>query len=124
MSGRERTLEDLVDQAGDAASEASEPGQGTGEYIQQTVELLDKRGLLEPMLFGPDGAQELKEQSEPAGGDGDGEGGGAPDLDADTLAAAGRSIMDQLGEDVTVAEVVAICEDNPRLVNEQLEDHL
>lgn len=119
------TFDDLVDGAGDAAAEATAE-QGTGEWVTELVQTLDKRGLLEPILFGPDGTAELREQRdeqrEQATDAGDGD--GAPDLDADGVSNAGKAIMDQLGNDVTVAEVVDICEANPDLVNQQLDEHL
>lgn len=122
------TFEDLAAEAG-AAGEAAAGGaaeKGTGEWMKETVELLDKRGLLEPMLFGPEGAKEMREQPEApepeaAVHDGDGDG---LDLNAESVAEAGRAIMEQLGEDVTVAELVRICEDNPALVNKQIEEAL
>lgn len=121
------TLDDLVDEAGDTASEAAESGQSTGEWVKETMELLDKRGLLEPMLFGPEGAEKVQQQvqadAEAAAEDRADEGDGL-DLDAEGIAAAGESIMAQLGEDVTVAEVVEICEDNPALVNKQIQENL
>lgn len=128
------TFEDLVDEAGSAAEEAAAEtaaGKGTGEWVAETVELLDKRGLLEPILFGPEGAKEVNEakggpagrlSDDAAGGDRDDEGG--LDLDAEGIAEAGEAIMAQLGEDVTVAEVVQICRDNPQLVNQQIGEHL
>lgn len=136
MSGM--TFDDLAAEAGAAAEQTQGGGKSTGEWVAETVELLDKRGLLEPMLFGPEGAAEVREQmqqdaaaaaqeraaseGEPdAEGDG---GGGGLDLDAEGIAAAGGAIMDQLGEDVTVAEVVEICEANPALVNKQIQENL
>lgn len=123
------SFDDLADQAGEAAEEASSGGsQGTGEWVKETVELLDKRGLLEPMLFGPEQAEQVKEQADPKAGDdgdaGDDAGEGTPEISAETIAEAGEGIMEQLGDDVTVKEVVQICEDNPAVVNQQIEDNL
>lgn len=127
------TFEDLAEEAGAAAEEAAAGGsaKGTGEWVAETVELLDKRGLLEPILFGPEQGQELQEQTagryageeQEAGDDLEDDDGGLS-LDAEGIAEAGEAIMAQLGEDVTVAEVVQICRDNPALVNSQIEDHL
>jgi hypothetical protein len=120
----EYSFNDLVDEAGEAAGDAAD-GQDTGEWIRDTVELLEKRGLLEPIIFGPEGAEQLAEQQDAGveggdvGGDVDGD-----DLDAATIADAGEAIMAELGEDVEVAEVVKICEANPDLVNQKLGEHL
>jgi len=123
------TLDDLVDSAGDAAEEAAEgSGKGTGEWVKETVQLLDERGLLEPMLFGPEGAQEVREQyqadaetaANASGEDGD----DGLDLDAGTISEAGQAIMDELGEDVKVADLVTMCENNPELVNKKIHENL
>lgn len=108
----DRTLEDLVQ---DTAKETQQ-GQSTGEWVRETVELLDKRGLLEPILFGPEGAEQVQPEPAPAA---DAEQGGI-DIDAEQIAEIGEGIMGQLGPDVTVAEVVQICKDNPGLVNQQI----
>lgn len=122
----EMTLNDLVDEAGDAAAENQSPEKSTGEWISETVETLDKRGLLEPMLFGPEGAKEVQDSNvEQAKAENDGDGDGdAPDIDAESIATAGEAVMDQLGDDVTVAELVQICRDNPALVDKQIQENL
>lgn len=121
------SFEDLAAEAG-AAGEAAAGGgteKGTGEWVSETVELLDKRGLLEPMLFGPEGAQQVQEQhqadAEAAAAESDD---GGLDLDAESIAEAGRAVMDQLGDDVTVADLVEMCENNPGLVNKQIQENL
>lgn len=125
MSERSRGLEDLLDDAQDAAQDASSSG-GTadGQWVKETIELLDQRGLLEPILFGPDQAPPPGAEQPDQGGSGEESAPGSPDLDARTIEEAGYAIMDQLGEDVKVAEVVEICENNPQMVNQQLEEHL
>lgn len=121
------TFSDLAEQAGGAAEEAAAEaaGESTGEWVTELVQTLDKRGLLEPLLFGPDGTAELQDQRqearETADDDASGEG---LNLDAGSIADAGRALMGELGEDVTVAEVVQICEKNPQLVDQQIEEHL
>lgn len=121
MAG-EFSFEDLAEEAGEAAEATQAPGKSTGEWISETMELLDKRGLLEPMLFGPEGAKEVQEQvNEQAQADA---GDGGLDLDAEAIADAGEAIMDELGEDVTVAQLVQICRDNPALVNKKISENL
>lgn len=135
--GRSLTFEDLAEEAGQAAEQASSSGgsssdESTGEWVMRTVELLDKRGLLEPVLFGPDGAAEVQQQvqnkAEQAAAErteqGDGDGDGGLDLDAESIAEAGKAVMEQLGDDVTVADLVAICESNPAMVNKQIQEAL
>lgn len=119
------SFEDLAAEAGAAAEQTQEGGKGTGEWVAETVELLDKRGLLEPMLFGPEGAKEVaasnQEAAEAAAADREG---GGLDLDAESIAEAGEAIMQELGDDVTVAELVSICEANPALVNKKIQEAL
>jgi len=106
-------LDDLMSEAADTAGDAAEPSQSTGDFLAETVKLLDQRGLLEPMLFGKERlADPNPDPVETAGG---------VNISAETIAEAGRGVMDQLGSDVTVAELVDICEANPQLVNQQLD---
>lgn len=134
---KELTLDDLTAEAGEAAAEAAAEGadQATGEWVADLVETLDKRGILEPLLFGPENVEKVREAQglqdpgdveespDDAAGDPSDDAGGL-DLDAEGIAAAGRAIMDQLGQDVTVAEVVEIAEANPALVNQQIQENL
>lgn len=134
---KELTLDDLTAEAGEAAAEAAAEGadQATGEWVADLVETLDKRGILEPLLFGPENVEKVREaqglqpddgaQETASSGENEASSdGGGLDLDAEGIAAAGRAIMDQLGEDVTVADVVEIAEANPALVNQQLQENL
>lgn len=129
---RELTLDDLAAQAGEVAEEtaAETAEQGTGEWVAELVETLDKRGILEPLLFGPDNVEKVREaqglgpDEEPAEDDAEGDDGDGVELDAEGIASAGEAIMDQLGDDVTVAEVVDICNANPAMVDQQLAEHL
>jgi hypothetical protein len=134
MAGRDLSLEDLAAEAGQVAEETAADAatdQATGEWVTELVETLDKRGILEPLLFGPENVEKVREtqglgpaEDADAGDDAGGDAGGDVDLDAEGIASAGEAIMDQLGEDVTVAEVVEICRANPALVDQQLQDHL
>lgn len=117
------SFDDLAAEAGQAAEEVAEE-QGTGEWVTELVETLDKRGLLEPILFGPDVAEPPAALEQEPADDGDGDGGDAPQISAEQIAAIGEQIMAELGEDVTVAEVVEICRANPGLVNKQIEQNL
>lgn len=105
-------LEDLMSEAADTATDAAEPRQSTGEFLAETVKLLDQRGLLEPLLWGKERLPD--NDPEPVQADG-------VSISAETIAEAGRGVMDQLGSDVTVAELVEICEANPEVVNQQLD---
>lgn len=118
------SFDDLAEEAAGAAEDAAGE-QGTGEWVTELVETLDKRGLLEPILFGPDVAEPPAsvEQGEPEDRADDAEG-SVPQIDAEQIAAIGEQIMAELGEDVTVAEVVDICRANPGLVNSQIEENL
>lgn len=107
------SLSDLTEEAADTASEAAGSGQSTGEWMAETVKLLDKRGYLEPLLWGKEGLPD-EQKADPT------ESEGGVDITASMIADAGRGVMAELGEDVTVAELVQICEANPDLVNQQL----
>lgn len=150
------TLADLAAEAGQnaagstggaAAKEAVEAAEQSGsEFLLEMTKLLDEKGLIEPMLFGPEKAAELKEQTaepveaEPAAVDpGDIEvnaatiakfGKGSMAVFGDELTLAGLvdradaavdEIEAQLGDGTTVAELVEICENNPDIVNSQLD---
>jgi len=110
-------LDDLTSEAAQTASDAAAAAdQSTGEWIADTVKLLDQRGLLEPLLWGPDHLPTAKEQPDQLAQDS-----GNLGISAHTIAEAGRGVMDHLGADVTVAELVEICENNPAMVDQQLE---
>jgi len=110
-------LSDLTEEATQAAEDAASNTQSTGEWAVDLVETLDKRGLLEPIMFGKDRLPDAEAAPDPTPTNTDG-----VDLSADTIAQAGRGVMDQLGADVTVAELVEICENNPQLVNSKLDE--
>lgn len=120
------TFDDLAKEAGEAAEQTQTPDKSTGEWMSETLELLDKRGLLEPVLFGPEKAAEVKQQTQKEAEEmaADRDDGDGLDLDAESIAEAGEAIMDQLGDDVTVAELVQICESNPSMVNKQIQEAL
>lgn len=105
-------LNDLTTEAAQTASDAAAADQSTGEWIAETVKLLDQRGYLEPLLWGKERLPNY-DQPEPVQAV-------EPTISADTIAEAGRGVIDALGEGVTVAELVEICENNPAMVNQQL----
>jgi len=105
-------LNDLTTEAAQTASDAAATDQSTGEWIAETVKLLDQRGYLEPLLWGKERLPNY-DQPEPVQAV-------EPTISADTIAEAGRGVIDALGEGVTVAELVEICENNPAMVNQQL----
>lgn len=121
---RDITFSDLAESAAAEATEAAtQPEKDTGDWLAETVELLDKRGLLEPILFGPEQAAEVQQQVQEQAAEQVEQAGGM-DLNAETIANTGERVMDQLGDDVTVAELVQICRDNPSLVDKKIADAL
>lgn len=106
--------------AADAAQEAAGDGKGTGEWAMEIFDRLDDRGLLEPMLFGPDSNISKQEPSDQGG---DGEQGGGVDLDADAIADVGKTVIDTMG-DVRISEVVKFAENNPEQVNQLIEQKM
>jgi len=151
------TLADLAEQAGvetaaEATADTASSGSGevvnesTAEFLTETIKTLEKRGLIEPILFGPDYMEqpvpEQQEQTTTENGDTEMS---EIQLNAETVATAGRTIMSKMGEDVslddvlaetatavesikgqlgddaTVQDIVQIAENNPELVDQQLE---
>jgi len=154
------TLKDLAEDAGVAATEASGSGGGSGsaaaaggsdstaEFFTEVVKTLEKRGLIEPMLFGPENAQKMQqtEQQPTTNDNDDAKEMSGLQLNAETVSTVGRGIMSTLGDDATlddvvdeaqeaadgikaqlgpeatVADVVQIAENNPAMINQQLDD--
>lgn len=114
---------DTVDPNGDSSesSESSEDGKATGEFLLEVYERLDEKGLVEPILFGPDSniSQRDAEPVEQGGGEGDDD----PDLDAEVIADAGKTVIDTLG-DVRVSELVKYAENNPEQVNQLIDQQV
>lgn len=132
------TLEDLVSEpepaSTEVATEAVEAVETTasdeagGEWLLELWDRLDDKGMIEPLLFGPEaGQQGPREQAQPqhdpnpieeenslseeteASQDGS-------DLDADDLAQFGKMVIDYSG-DLKISEIVKMAEREPETVN-------
>lgn len=109
--------------AGGAAEAAVEEAaeQSTGEWLKDMTELLDSKGLLEPLLFGPDSnIQQVESTPTDAGGDVEAADG---DLDAEAVAEIGKTVIDTFG-DVKISTLVKAAEQNPQQVNQLIEQKL
>lgn len=102
-----------------AAEEATEEA-GTGEWLLEFTERLDDKGLLEPLLFGPENAGQSNGEV-PAGRPDQGE--GPPEINAETVASIGKKVIDTMG-DVKISQVVIYAEENPEQVNRLIEQEL
>lgn len=131
------TLEDLVStpepDPTEVATEAVETVETTasdeagGEWLLELWDRMDEKGMIEPLLFGPEaGQQGPREQAQPqhanpieeeqpiseeteASQDGS-------DLDADDLAQFGKMVIDYSG-DLQISEIVKMAEREPETVN-------
>lgn len=102
----------------EASETSTDDGKDTGEWLVEIFDRLDERGLVEPVLFGPDSNINQTPSAEPPEQDGDG-----VDLDADAIADIGKTVIDTMG-DVPISEVVKYAEQNPEQVNQLIEQKL
>lgn len=112
------TASGAAEAAADAATDES-----TGEWAMKIFDRLEEKGLLEPILFGPE--SNISETQTPAGEGQTTEGGesGEVAVDADQIAEIGKTVIDTLG-DVPISEVVKYAESNPEQVNQLIEQQL
>jgi len=112
---------EAADTSGNESNEDPDSGgdSDTGKYIVEIYEKLEDRGLIEPILFGPDSG--LQEREREPDDDRDGEAG--EELNAETIADAGKTVIDTMG-DVRISELVKFCESNPEQVNQLIEQQL
>lgn len=99
---------------------ATEDEKSTGEWLVEIFDRLDERGLVEPVLFGPD--SNISKQT-PDGQPAEQGGGDGMELDADAIADVGKTVIDTMG-DVPISEVVKYAEKNPEQVNQLIEQKL
>jgi len=124
--------ETAKDAATDAATEkaaeaASSGGADTAQWFMELVDRMDQKGYLGPMLFGPEGMDQMggsAPQQAPAetaatgGGSSDG-----MDLSAESIAEFGPLVIDKLG-DRKISEIVQLCRSHPDRVNQLIESEL
>lgn len=109
--------------ATEAAGEVAAGDENTGEWMMELVDRLDDKGLLEPILFGKDGAIPDADASvADQAGEGGGEG-GSKQFDADTLASIGKKVIDQAG-DLQISQIVQLAEQHPDRVNAMIEEEM
>lgn len=143
----EYTLDDLVDDAGGAASAAS-GGSSEGsvfEGLNRAIETLDEKGLLRPMLFGPERSMDeiqsesvqskqadaqaipAPEDTDSTGETSDGAGGaagGLDGLDSGKLKGVMLQVYDHaddipgMSEDPNLSELIKFVDNNPELVDQ------
>lgn len=125
MSGNTIQLGDLasgaVEETAEAAAEEAADDDSTGEFLIRAMEMMDSKGLLEPLLFGPEQASNIQQASpDPESGDGDD---GGEQIDATVIADVGKQVIDTVG-DVPISEVVKMAENNPEQVDMLIQEHL
>lgn len=109
-------------------SEASDPsgdGRGSGEWVVDMIDKLDEKGMLDAILFGPEGAAQLSGADSGVERSDDGDGGEAIDadgLDADTIAQLGKQVIDTAG-DRKISELVYLAENRPEKVNQLIQQN-
>jgi hypothetical protein len=119
MSGTDLTIQDLAADGDAGGSSDDGGGDGGGEWMVDLFDRLDDRGVLDLLIAeqfdvdpsavadGPVEDVETDATPDPAGGDA---------LDADTVARAGKLVIDTLG-DVKMSQLVKLAEKNPEKVD-------
>lgn len=117
-AAEETASEGAASAAADAATDES-----TGEWAMKIFDRLEEKGLLEPILFGPD--SNIKESQTPTSESQTSDGGESDrrPVDADEIAEIGKTVIDTLG-DVPISEVVKHAEENPEQVNQLIDKKL
>lgn len=121
------------DAATDAATEkaaeaASSGGTDTAEWFMELVDRMDQKGYLGPMLFGPEGMEQMggsAPEQAPAEATAATGGGSSGDMDlsAESIAEFGPLVIDKLG-DRKISEIVQLCRKHPDRVNQLIENEL
>lgn len=140
----EYTLDDLVEErdAGKAAQEAK----STGEWVTDLVDKLDDKGLLKPLMFGPDGGRGPDELRGDQGGapaaplpmdDADESAGSSrsqtaeqPDLDAERVKGIMLKVYDStsyvpgLDDDPKLSDLIKLVDAQPDVVNSLIQQEM
>jgi hypothetical protein len=134
---REFTLEDLAtgaeqeaaqQAAQDAASEVADGSDGeTAKWLTELYSQMRDDGTLQAILFGPDAAKDMTETpTQPQTATATEEESEQVDpteaIDAETIAAVGNLVIEQVG-DMPLSKIVEACEERPATINQVLESH-
>lgn len=107
--------------ATEAAGEAAEAEKGTGEWLSEVIDKLDEKGLIEPILFGPD--SNISQESSPDQAANVDPKEAPAEIDAEQIAKFGKLTIDYVG-DVPISEIVKLAEEEPEKVNQLIETQL
>jgi hypothetical protein len=132
------TLDDLAgadrggsrtDDGGDAEAVPAEREPG-GEWLHKTVQYLDTKGYLDPLIrqaigdgAGPEDRRAIDDApAEPATGGHDDDMTDDTDIDSETVAQALKTVYDLRGN-IDLRELIELVESNPDMVDDLLDEH-
>jgi hypothetical protein len=119
----EAAAETAAETATEAASEAADAeGGDTAKWLVELYSEMKDDGTLQAILFGPEGAEQLKQQQQPQQMNPDTPTDMDPTeaIDAETIANVGELVIDEIG-DVPLSTVVTACKERPATINQVIE---